>query len=83
MSLNELQEKSQATIILCKFDSSNKNNIANHLKRLKNSSDLYLAKYEKIILIGDFNVSPEESHMETFCEFYGLKNLKIPTCHKL
>ena len=55
LSLNELQEKSQATIILSKFDSSNKNNIANHLHRLKNSSDLYLPKHEKIILIGDFN----------------------------
>ena len=55
LSLNELQEKSQATIILNKFDSSNKSNIANHLQRLKNSSDLYLPKHEKIILIGDFN----------------------------
>ena len=55
LSLNELQEKSQATIILSKFDSSNKNNIANHLQRLKNSSDLCLPKHEKIILIGDFN----------------------------
>ena len=55
LSLNELQEKSQATIILSKFDSSNKNNIANHLQRLKNSSDLYLPKHEKIILIGDLN----------------------------
>ena len=55
LSLNELQEKSQATIILSKFDSSNKNNIANHLQRLKNSSDLYLPKHEKIILMGDFN----------------------------
>ena len=75
--------KSQATIILRKFDSPNKNNISNHLQWFRNSSDLYSAKYEKIILIEDFNVSSEESHMETF-EFYGLKNLiKVPTCHKL
>ena len=34
-------------------------------------------------MIGIFNVSPEDSHMETFCEPYGLKNLiKVPTCHK-
>ena len=34
-------------------------------------------------MIGDFNISPEDSHMETFCESYGLKNLiKVPTCHK-
>ena len=40
-------------------------------------------KYENIILIEDFHVSPEESHMETFCESYGLKNLiQVPTCYK-
>ena len=34
-------------------------------------------------LIRNFNVSPEDSHMETFCESYGSKNLiKVPTCHK-
>ena len=34
-------------------------------------------------MIRDFNVSPEESCMETFCESYGLKNLiKVTTCHK-
>ena len=54
-----------------------------HLQRLKNSLYLYSAKYENIILIGDFSVSPEDSHMETFCESYGLKNLiKVATCHK-
>ena len=30
----------------------NKNNISNHLQRLRNSLDLYSAKYENIILIG-------------------------------
>ena len=33
------------------------------------------AKYENITLIRDFNVSPEDSHMETFCESYGQKTL--------
>ena len=34
-------------------------------------------------MIGDFNISPEESHTETFCDSYGLKNLiKVPTCYK-
>ena len=61
----------------------NKNNISNHLQRLRNSLDLYSAKYENNILIGDFNINPEESHMETFCESYGLKKLiKVPTCYK-
>ena len=61
----------------------NKNSIPNHLQRLRKSLDFYSAKYENAILIGDSNVSPEESHMETSCEFYGLKNLiKVPTCYQ-
>ena len=41
------------------------------------------AKYENMTLIRNFNVSPEDSHKETFCESYGSKNLiKVPTCHK-
>ena len=67
--------------VSCSYN-PNKNNISSHLQRLRNSLDLYSAEYENIILIGDFNVSPEESHMETFCESYGLKNLKVTTCHK-
>ena len=60
----------------------NKINISNHLQRLRNSLDLYYAKYENIISIGDFRVSPEYSHAETVCECYGLKSLiKVPpTC---
>ena len=60
----------------------NKINISNHLQRLRNSLDLYYAKYENIISIGDFRVSPEYSHVETVCECYGLKSLiKVPpTC---
>ena len=78
----ELNFRKKKWLPSCSYN-PNKKNISNHLKRLTNSLDLYSAKYENIILIGDFNVSPEDSHMEKFCEFYGLKNLiKVPTCHK-
>ena len=34
-------------------------------------------------MLGDFNVSPEVSHIKTLCESYGLRNLvKVPTCYK-
>ena len=56
-------------IILAKTTSQN------HLQRLRNNLDLYSAKHKNIILIGDFNISPEDSHMKTFCESYGVKNL--------
>ena len=78
----ELNFRKNKWLLSCSYN-PNKNNISDHLQRLRNSLDLYSAKYEKIILIGDFNVSLEDSHMETFCESYGLKNLiKAPTSHK-
>ena len=36
---------------------------------------LYSVNYENIILIGNFNVIPEGSHMETFCKSYELKDV--------
>ena len=54
-----------------------------HLEHLRKRLNLYSAKSENIILLGDFNVSPEVSHIETLCESYGLRNLvKVPTCYK-
>ena len=64
----ELNFRKKKWLLSCSYN-PNKNNISNHLQRLRNSLDLYSAKYENIILIGDFNVSPEDSHMETFCEY--------------
>ena len=78
----ELNFRKKKWLLSCSYN-PNKNNISNHLQRLRNSLDLYSAKYENIILIGDFNLSPEDSDMVTFCESYALKNLiKVPTCHK-
>ena len=74
----ELNFRKKKWLLSCSYN-PNKNNISNHLQWLRSSLDLYSAKYENIILIGDFKESPEESHMETF---YGLKNLiKVPTCY--
>ena len=70
----ELNFQKKKQILNCLYN-LDKNNISNHLKRLRKSLDLYSAKYENMILIRDFNVSPEQSHMEIFCESYGLKNL--------
>ena len=78
----ELHFGKKKGLLGCSYN-PNKNNISNDLQRLRNSLDLYSAKYENIILIWDFNLSPEDPHMERFCEQYGLKSLiKIPTCHK-
>ena len=52
-------------------------------KSERNSSDLYSSKYEKILILGDFNVEIEEVNMKSFCENYDLESLiKQPTCYK-
>ena len=55
----ELNFRKKTWLLSCSYN-PNKNIISNHLRQLRNSLDLYSAKYENIILIGDFNVSPEE-----------------------
>ena len=66
----------------CSYNPS-KSNISRHLDTLRESLDLYSAHYENNILIGDFNVSIDDSHTESFCESYRFKSLiKEPTCFK-
>ena len=55
----------------------------NYLTALRNSLDLHSSKYEKILILGDFNAEIEEANMKSFCEDYNLKSLiKQPTCYK-
>ena len=78
----ELNFRKKKWLFSCSYNPI-KNNVRNHLQRLRKSLNLYSVKYENIFWIRDFNVTPKESHMETFCESYGLKNLvKAPTCYK-
>ena len=57
--------------------------IKNHLATLCNSSDLHSSKYKKMLILGDFNVGIDESHMKSFFKTYSLLNLiKQPTCYK-
>ena len=53
----------------------NKSFISKHLDTLRKSLDLYSAHYENTILIGDFNVSIDYLHMESFCESCRSKSL--------
>ena len=51
---------------------------------LRYSLDLHSSKYDKILILGDFNVEIEEANMKTFFENYNLKSLiKQPTCDKI
>ena len=78
----EFNLRNSKWFVNCSFN-SHKNSIANHLDRISESLDLLSSDYEKMIFLGDFNVTDDEHHMKSFCENYGLKNLiRQPTCYK-
>ena len=69
-------------MINCSYN-PHKNLIDNHVDALSKYLDLYSSRYEKVLLLGDFNAGIEEKHMKCFCDNYNLKSLtKQPTCYK-
>ena len=53
------------------------------LKELGYTLELYLPKYENILLLGDFNSVYTEPFLEVFCELYNVRNLiQEHTCFK-
>ena len=53
------------------------------LNRINPVLDHYLTTYENIILIGNFNLCVENTHLEATLENYDLNNLiNKPTCHQ-
>ena len=58
-------------------------NVTTHLGDIGKALDTYSRKYENTLLIGDFNVEPNEANMKTFCNQYKLKSLnKEPASFK-
>ena len=58
-------------------------NITNHTKNITSGLDDFNTTYDNIIILGDFNVEPEESRMSDFLNIYNMKNLvKEKTCYK-
>ena len=56
-----------------------------YFNSISNSLDLYLTKYEKFVLLGDFNVNMNNTDpiYEDFINQYSAKNIvKEPTCFK-
>ena len=53
------------------------------MKNISTGLDQFSATYDNLILLGDFNVEPEEVNMLDFLNIYNLKNLvKQKTCYK-
>ena len=46
-----------------------------HLEKIGNTLDLYLEKYDNILLMDDYNCEVVGQAMHVFCETYNLKNL--------
>ena len=78
----ELNLRNSKWLVNCSYN-PHKNSIGNHLDRISESLDLLSSDYEKMIFLGDFNVTDDEHYMKSFCKNYGLKNLiRQPTCYK-
>ena len=70
----ELNLRNSKWLVNCSYN-PHKNSIGNHLDRISESLDLLSSDYEKMIFLGDFNVTDDEHYMKSFCKNYGLKNL--------
>ena len=71
------------TWLLCGSYNPQKNLIAYHLNCISKNLGSQLGQYENIILLGDFNVEPNNATMKNFCQIYGCKSVvKDKTCFK-
>ena len=52
---------------------------------LSNSLDLHALKYEKILILGNFNAEIEEANTKSFSEKFKKfdKTTNLPTCYKI
>ena len=78
----ELNLRKKMWVINCTYNASN-SNICDHLRNLGKSLETLPTNYDKVFLMGDFNVDEANIHIKDFCNLYKLKNLiKVPTCFK-
>ena len=53
------------------------------LESLSKNLSTYLETYENILMLGDFNMTPEDKNTQHFADSFNLENLiKEPTCFK-
>ncbi len=78
----ELNLKKQKWVLIGLYRPPNMNEryFLDHLSRV---IDYYSTKYDRIVIMGDFNSEPCDEPIETFCGSYNLYNLvKEETCFK-
>ena len=78
----ELNLRNDKWLLNCSYN-PHKNNTGNHLKALSDFLDSHSSAYEKVLVLGDFNVEFDDQNMKTFCDSYSLTSLiKQPTCYE-
>ena len=70
----ELNIRKDKWLLNCSYN-PHKNNSGNHLKALSDFLDSHSATYEKILILGNFNVEADDQNMKTFCDSYSLTSL--------
>ena len=69
--------------LLCCYYNPHQSNISTHMHHLNKGLDVYMNKYDNILLLGDFNSETSENYLNDFCNIYNLRNIiKEPTCFK-
>ena len=69
--------------VLCSSYNPKKTLIANHLNCIRRNLGSQPGQHENFILMGDFNVEPNDANMENFSQIYGCENIvKDKTCFK-
>ena len=78
----EINLRNTKMLINCSYN-PHKSEIKKHLTALRHSLDSHSSKYDKVLILGDFNVGIEEANMQSFCESYNVKSfIKQSTCYK-
>ena len=78
----ELNLRNDKWLLSCSYN-PHKNNIGNHLKAFSDFLDSHSSTYEKVLILGAFNVKAADQNMKTFYDIYSLTGLiKQPTCYK-
>ena len=78
----EINLKGNKWLICCSYN-PNRAFVSNHLDDIAEGINYYSKKYEKNVLMSDFNVAFTEANIAVFCNEYKLKAFnKEPTCFK-
>ena len=69
--------------LVCYSYDPNRINVSTHLEQIRKTLDIYIKKYENILLMLNYSVDVKETNMKIFCNQHKFKALnEEPTCFK-